>query len=263
MPDYPHDPVFHFAPHHDVMSWNPAGPDGQLVDNDASYLLGRRVTIGELVNSPIDSGLVPPGGWVRGSEPGTAIRADLFYAGQNHYQQASQQEALRQSRMRQRPRSAEQARLDRFALLGQPPIRRSRYARQQTSPRSTRSTGTLRPQTRPTPTVISLAPSRRLSSTRVSERPGRIQASRPEIERDQRRPSATFGFWLIVSLISAILAYKAAQPPGPSGSYASGLVYVTATGDSAQSITWWFFGSCLSLLLAVGCFIGNLREERG
>jgi hypothetical protein len=236
MPDYPHDPVFHFAPHHDVMSWNPAGPDGQLVDNDASYLLGRRVTIGELVNGPIDSG---------------------------HYQQASQQEALRQSRIRHRPRPAEQARLDRFGLLGQPPIGRSRYARQQTSARSTRSAGTLRPQTRPTPTVIRLAPSRRLSSTRVSERPGRIQASRPEIERDQRRLSATFGFWLITSLISAILAYKAAQPPGPNGSYASGLVYVTATGDSAQAITWWFFGSCLSLLLAVGCFIGNLREERG
>jgi hypothetical protein len=72
MPDYPHDPVFNPAPHHDVISCNPAGPYGQLVDNDASYLLGRRVTIGELGNSPVDSGLVPPGGWVPGSEPGTA-----------------------------------------------------------------------------------------------------------------------------------------------------------------------------------------------
>jgi hypothetical protein len=259
MSDYPHDPVSHFPAHHDVMSWNPAGPDGQLVDNDASYTLGRRVTIGELMNGPVDSGLMPPGGWVRASEPGTAIRADLFYAGQNYFQQASQQEALRQSTMRHRPGPAEQARLDRFALLGQPPIGPSRYDRQQTSARSTRSTGTLRPQTRPTPTVIRL-PSRRLSSTRVSKRPGRIEASRPEIERDQRRLSATFGFWLIASLISAILAYNAARP---SGSYASSLVYVTATGDSAQSITWWFFGSCLSLLVAVGCFVANLREERG
>jgi hypothetical protein len=117
MPDYPHDPVFHFAAHHDGMNWNPAGLDGQRVDNDMSYYLGRKVTIGELLNSPGDSGLMPPDGWIQGSEPGTAIRADLFYAGQNYLQQAQQayqQEALRQSRAAYCPSEAEQARLARL-----------------------------------------------------------------------------------------------------------------------------------------------------
>ena len=144
-----------------------------------------------------------------------------------------------------------------FALLGQPPVGQPRYDRQRALVWSTRQ----RPQARPTPAVIRHAPPRRLSSTRVSKRPERIEESRPELVRDRRRLSALFGLWLIASLISAILAYKIAQTPGPSGSSASGLVYVTATGDPAQSITWWFFGSCLSFLAAVGCFIANLRED--
>jgi hypothetical protein len=59
------------------VSWNPNGPDGSLVDLDASYLLGRRVTIGEMYAN----NMAPPGGWVRGSE-GNAIQAQLWNAGQ-------------------------------------------------------------------------------------------------------------------------------------------------------------------------------------
>jgi hypothetical protein len=70
------DPFYLPNPSGDA-AWNPAGPDGRLVDLDASSLMGRKVTIGELAGTE----MAPPAGWVRGSE-GTAVPAHLWPGGQ-------------------------------------------------------------------------------------------------------------------------------------------------------------------------------------
>jgi hypothetical protein len=44
------DPFYLPNPSGDA-AWNPAGPDGRLVDLDASSLMGRKVTIGELAGT--------------------------------------------------------------------------------------------------------------------------------------------------------------------------------------------------------------------
>jgi hypothetical protein len=55
-----------------------------------------------------------------------------------------------------------------------------------------------------------------------------------------------FGLWLAASLISGLLAYKAASVLSPSRSYATDL---------------WFLGSWFSAVVAAGCFIANLLDD--
>jgi hypothetical protein len=100
-------------------------------------------------------------------------------------------------------------------------------------------------------------------STRAGHGPHRIEGNRREPARRRLRRSKGFSLWLLASLISGIWALNVASTPGAggSGSYGSSLEHVIAAGGPAQAISWWFLGSCFSLLIAASCFIANLLEE--
>ena len=108
--------------------------------------------------------------------------------------------------------------------------------------REARSRRGSRPQPRPAPPVSRNGCACPRCS-RVSKASDRIQASRRNLDRGKQRRSKIFGRWIAVSVIFGFLAYKSTSVLSPSGSHAAP--------------TLWFLGSCLSLVLAVGCFIGN------
>lgn len=136
-------------------------------------------------------------------------------------------------------------------------IGRPQYDRAQPPTRPTCRPQTTRHLAKPAPTANRNTPPRRSSSIRVTQRPARIKESRQELRRSNRRLSAVFCLWLAVSLISTIWAFHVMPPPAPSK---SSLVYITQTSAAAPYAGWWFFGSCLSALVAAACLIANQQK---
>jgi hypothetical protein len=129
----------------------------------------------------------------------------------------------------------------------QSPPGRSTYNRPRPPVRSTRSYRAVRP--RSTPPVNRYDPVRPPRS-RVSKSAEQIEESRQKLDRSKQQRSILFAIWLVVSLISGLRAYKAASVVSLGNPHAPGLI-------------WWLLGSGFSLVVAIGCFIGNLQQDHG